>query len=166
MDPYLRRALEAIDRTVSPLDVQTLARPRDGRWSIAEILEHLTLAFSSNTRTLEKALASGEVRGRPPRLSQALARILVIDLGYFPRAEAPERTRPHGSVPAERSLAAIRDALTTLDAALSRASIRFGDRALVANHPYFQGLTIPQWRKFHWRHTAHHMRQILRIANP
>lgn len=160
MDAYLRQALDAIDTTVGPLDVRTIARRIEGRWSVAEILEHLTLAFTWNTGMIEKALASGEVRGRAPKIAQRLGRMLVVDLGYFPRVQAPERTRPHGSIPPERSLAAIRDALTALDAALARASARFGDAALVANHPYFEGLTVPQWRKFHWRHAVHHMRQV------
>jgi hypothetical protein len=160
MDAYLHKALETIERTVGPLSVETIARKSEGRWSIAEILEHLSLAFTFNTATIEKALASGEVRGREPRLTQLLGRILVVDVGYFPRVEAPERTRPHGSVPPERSLETIRHSLAELDVALSRAAARFGDLARVANHPYFQGLTVPQWRKFHWRHTVHHMKQV------
>lgn len=161
MDAYLRQAMDAIDRDAGPLDVRTIARPIDeGRWSVARILEHLTLAFRGNADAIGKALASGEVRGRAPTVAQRLGRMLVVDLGYFPRVEAPERTRPTGSIPPEQSVAAIREALTALDAALARASARFGDAALVANHPYFQGLTVPQWRKFHWRHTVHHMRQV------
>jgi hypothetical protein len=47
-----------------------------------------------------------------------------------------------------------------MDTALTDTEARFGASALVANHPYFAGLTVAQWRKFHWRHTCHHMRQI------
>lgn len=165
MELYLHKALDAIERTMAPLDVAAIARPIAGRWSIAQVLEHLTLAFGANADAIEKALGSGEVRGRSPGLAQRLGRRLVIDIGYFPRVQAPERTRPIGSVPPERSVAAIRDALVRLDLALARASAQFGDRALVANHPYFQGLTVPQWRKFHWRHTVHHMRAIARDHN-
>ena len=160
MHAYLQAALKAIDDTTGSLDLATIARSGDGRWSVAEVLEHLTLAFTGNTTTLEKALASGEVRGRPPGVRHWCGRILVIDIGYFPRATAPERTRPTGSIPPARSVAAVRDALQGVDAALGRASARFGDEALIWNHPYFMGLTVPQWRKFHWRHTVHHMRQI------
>jgi hypothetical protein len=155
-------ALEAVDRSAGSLEVGAIARAVEGRWSIAHILEHLTLAFAGNTQTLEKALASGEVRGRRPGLTQWLGRTLVIDLGYFPRVKAPERTTPTGRFPPERSVAAVCEALETLDATLTRASGRFGDEALVANHPYVAGLTVPQWRKFHWRHTVHHMRQVER----
>jgi hypothetical protein len=160
MDAFLQSALDTIDEAAGRLDAPVMARPVAGQWSIAEILEHLTLAFTANAVGLEKALASGELRARQPRVKERLARIIVVDVGYFPRVEAPQMTRPHGSIPPERSLAAIREGLTALDATLTRVAARFGEAALVSNHPYFAGLTVRQWRKFHWRHTVHHMRQV------
>lgn len=160
MDAFLQSALDTIEEAAGRLDAHVLARPVAGRWSIGEILEHLTLAFTANAAGLEKALASGQLKARQPRFKQRLARILVVDVGYFPRVEAPEMTRPHSSIPPERTLAAIRDALTALDVTLTRVVARFGEAAVVSNHPYFAGLTVRQWRKFHWRHTVHHMRQV------
>lgn len=157
---YLDAARTAIEHAVEGLSPETIAREVPGRWSIGDILEHLTLAFSVNASVLEKALVSGELRARPPKLSAALLRILVVDIGYFPRARAPEVTRPIRSIPSERSVSAVLGALSALDAALARVSERFGDEVRVANHPYFMGLTVPQWRKFHWRHTVHHMKQL------
>ena len=160
MNAYLQRAHDAIERDAGSLSADLVARPVPGRWSIAEILEHLTLAFTRNAQALEKALASGELRARAPVLRARLSRILVVDAGYFPRVEAPEMTRPSRSIPPERSVSAVLDALRTVDSVLTRVSARFGDDALVANHPFFSGMTVPQWRKFHWRHTIHHMRQV------
>jgi hypothetical protein len=160
MHPFLQSALDEIDAAAGPLTPDGLARPVEGRWSIAEILEHLTLAFTLNRAALEKSLASGELRARRPRLTQRLGRILVIDVGYFPRVEAPEMTRPTAGISPESSLASVRDALIAVDATLTRVGARFGEAVFVANHPYFAGLTVPQWRKFHWRHTRHHMRQV------
>ena len=166
MDPYLMAARQAIDAAVGALPLETIARrpPEPGRWSIAQILEHLTLAFRANAAAFEKALASGELRARRAVLKQRLGRMMVVDLGYFPRARAPEMTTPSGSIPAETSVAAIREALDTLDGVLSRVAARFGDDVLVANHPYFAGMTVRQWRKFHWRHAVHHMRQVRQRA--
>lgn len=160
MDGYLERALDEIDRTVSPLDAAALDRRADGRWSACDTVEHLTLAFKANAAAFEKALASGVLKARRPRLSQRIGRVIVLDFGYFPRVEAPESTRPRGSITPGGSLAAIRDALSMLDATMTRVVERFGAGALAANHPFFAGLTVPQWRKFHWRHTVHHMRQV------
>ncbi|HSC28557.1 MAG TPA: DUF1569 domain-containing protein [Vicinamibacterales bacterium] len=160
MHRYLQAALDEVDAAAGALDTSAIARPVEGRWSIAEILEHLTLAFTLNSAALEKAIATGERRARPPGLLQWLGRMVVVEAGYFPRARAPEKTMPAGSIPAARSLEAIRDALTDLDVTLCRAEQEFGEHVRVANHPYFAGMTVAQWRKFHWRHTQHHMRQV------
>ena len=160
MERHLERALEAVDAVAGSLTPEAIASRSGDKWSIAEILEHLTLAFTLNRAALEKAIESGEPRARPPRLAQRLGRVLVIDLGYFPRVEAPEASRPTGSIPPDRSLTAVREAITALDATLSRAADRFGDRLPVVNHPYFAGLSVRQWRRFHLRHTRHHMKQV------
>jgi hypothetical protein len=157
---YLQRAWERINETAGPMSPVDLAADRPGKWSAAEILEHLTLAFTGTRISLEKALASGELRARAPVLRQRLARTAVTDFGYFPRVQAPERTTPRGSIPPEAAVAAAKEALRALDGTLSRVADRFGSRALVSNHPFFGGLTVDQWRKFHWRHTHHHMKQI------
>jgi hypothetical protein len=168
MDSYLKAAWTEIDGATRGLRPGDLARAASdpGRWTIAQILEHLMLAFTGNTHAFEKALASGEVRGRPPQFTQRMGRLLVVDLGYFPKARAPEMTMPSGSVPPELIVDAVRSALGTLDGTLDRVAERFGADALVANHPYFGGMTVSQWRKFHWRHAVHHSRQIRRLSAP
>lgn len=164
MHPHLQAAHDAIARETAGLPVEAIARPLPGRWSIAEILEHLTLSFTKNAEALQKALGSGELRARAPRLRERLARVLVVDVGYFPRVEAPTATRPSRSIPPDRSTAAVLDAIRALDDTMARAVSRFGEAVPVANHPYFSGMTVPQWRKFHWRHTVHHMRQVRSAA--
>jgi hypothetical protein len=160
LDPHLRVAREAIDAATGRLSVETLRHPSEGRWSIAQILEHLTLAFTATVAALEQALASGELRPAEPVLKQKLARVLVVDLGYFPKVQAPKMTVPSGSIPVEGCVVAIQEALTALDAVLTRVEVRFGSAVAVANHPYFGGMSVRQWRKLHWRHTVHHMRQV------
>ena len=160
MHPTLTAARELIDRTAGGLSPAAIDRAIPGKWSIRYILEHLTLAYAGSAAALERALESGEVRARTPALRERMARLLVVDVGYFPRAEAPPPAMPRGSIPADQSLAAIRDALARVDEALTRVADRFGERSLVSNHPYFGGLTAAQWRRFHLRHTRHHMRQV------
>ena len=160
MHRHLQRAWERIDETVGSMSAVDLSSDRPGKWSAAEILEHLTLAFTGTRIGLEKALASGELRARAPVLRQRLARTAVTAFGYFPRVKAPAPTMPRGSIPPGVAVAAAKDALRALDGTLSQVAGRFGSRARVSNHPYFGGLTVDQWRKFHWRHTHHHMKQI------
>ena len=165
MDAYLRSAREAIEDAAGRLPGDVIARKTGDHWSIGEILEHLTLAFSNNAAALEKALASGELRARKPLLKQLLGRILVVDCGYFPKVPAPETSRPTGRIAPESAMTAIRAALETLDATLTRVEQRFGATVPVSNHPYFAGMSVKQWRKFHWRHTVHHMAQVRSRGN-
>jgi hypothetical protein len=85
--------------------------------------------------------------------------VLVVDIGYFPRAKAPESALPQGTPPAQ-VLEYLRHAVKEMDAALERAAVRFGPHARVVRHPYFGGMTVGQWRRFHLRHMRHHMRQV------
>ena len=165
MDSRLLAALEAIDSIAGPLAPEVIGRPRDGRWSIGEILEHLTLAFTANAEAIEKTVASGQRRVRRPSWKQTLGRIMVLDVGYFPKVQAPEMTVPTGGVDPAVSLVAIRAGLARVDEALSRAAASFGENVAVVNHPYLAGLSVTHWRKLHWRHTIHHMRQVRAIAS-
>jgi hypothetical protein len=162
MDVYLKRAHDEIVAATGHLSVEQIARAIPGKWSIALILEHLTLTFRLNAGVLETALASGETRARRPTLYQWASRVLVIDIGYFPPATAPVPVTPSGSIPPEQLRAAIAEALAALDDALARAAARFGERTPLLRHAFFAALTVPQWRKFHWRHARHHMRQVRR----
>ena len=160
MHPLLQQALDAIEQATAGLTVEHITRPVPGKWSVAEILDHLRLAFAFSAQALERVVESGPPKVHRPRAFQWLARTLVIDVGYFPRVRAPESATPDGSVPPERILDATREALVAVDAALTTAAVRLGEDTLVLKHPYFGGLSPRQWRKFHWRHTVHHMEQV------
>ena len=105
-------------------------------------------------------LAAGATKARRPKLAQWAARVLVLDAGYVPRASAPEAVVPSGTIPHDEVRAAIAEALTTLDATLDRAAERFGEGTPLLRHAFFAAMTVPQWRKFHWRHVRHNMRQV------
>lgn len=160
MHHHLQLALDAIDRTTGSLPTETLNLRAPGKWSIAETLEHLTLAFRRGAAGFAKVAESGEPRATRPTFSQSVGRILVVDVAYFPRAKAPETSMPTGSIPPESVQESAHAALVKLDLAATQAVARLGDAVLMLNHPYFGGMNARQWRKFHWRHTVHHMRQV------
>ena len=58
------------------------------------------------------------------------------------------------------TLTRIDEALVRLDAVLDRAAERFGEGTPLLKHRYFAALTVRQWRRFHRRHTLHHLRQV------
>jgi uncharacterized protein DUF1569 len=159
MDFYLQRALDAVERETRGMPADQLAWHREGKWSAAQILEHLSLAFSSTSKAMERALQ----QGRPAR-TRATARewavtLVVVKLGYFPSGrQAPEWTLPRG-LDVAHAVETIRAALIEMDARIGEAQAKLG-KGVVAVHPIIGPLTAKQWRKFHWEHTRHHMKQI------
>lgn len=169
---YLQRSLDALDRVTADMSVADLSRHPEGRWSAALILEHLARSYGSTAHILEKCVADGAPKGRAQSVRERGFTFIVVTLGYMPTGvKAPAVTEPQG-LPTEDVLDAARDALRALDVAAARCADRFGTRVRVANHPLLGGFTVAQWRRFHWVHTRHHVRQIrardrqARRANP
>ena len=160
LHPRLAAAAAEIHRAAGQLPAADLGSGPAGKWSRLEVLEHLTLGFMATRRGVERALSAGAPRAQPPAIRQRLARCLVVELGYFPRVPAPEMTRPRGLLRPENAVEEVLHALAAMDAVLLDAERRFGAGTKLLDHPYFAGLTAGAWRKFHWRHTCHHMRQI------
>jgi hypothetical protein len=160
MDRYLQRALHIMDAATKGMSVEQLTRHKPGQWSASEILEHLSRAFSSTSKLLERHLHAGHPSNAQASRREWRRTLLVIELGYFPSgAKAPEFTLPKG-LPPEQAVAYFRETLEAMDGMLARCEQRFGRRAAVASHAIFGPLTVRRWRKFHWVHTRHHARQI------
>ena len=160
MHSYLQQTQNAIDAAVNGMTAEQLLRPRaEGKWCAAEILEHLARAFSGTVPGLEKCCERDRPIAKPANLYQRLATMLLIDVGYFPPGRpAPAMTVPRGMQP-EESMNVIRHSLNAMDELLERCERRFGNVKLM-NHPVLGPLTANEWRRFHWVHTRHHMKQI------
>lgn len=159
----IERIAAAIDAAVAGMTVEQLAwRPEAGQWSAAQVLEHLSLTYGGTARLLRKLAANGGSSASRPTTSQRFAAFVVTRLGYFPPGRtAPEVVRPAGAAP-ELALQQVRETLAAMDAGLAAAQEKFrpGQKA---DHPVLGPLTLRQWRRFHWVHTRHHMRQIARL---
>jgi DinB superfamily len=164
MDFWLQRAFDEIDSATAGLSPQQMDwRPAEGKWCTAQILEHLSNTFSSTITALKKVEAAGRPAGSRPGFYQSLATFVVGDLGYFPHGRpAPAWTIPHGA-PAEQVAKDIREHLRAMDAILVGLERQFGPRVKVANHPIVGPFSVTDWRKFHYRHTHHHMKQVRAI---
>lgn len=161
MDPHLRRALDHLDAATRDLSAEDWQRCPDGRWHCAEIVEHLGKAYASTAYILDKCVSDGAPKGGQPSWRQRLSATLVVGLGYLPSGvKAPAVTVPSG-LAGDEALALARRALLDLDGAATRCAEVFGPGVRVANHPILGGFTVGQWRRFHWIHTRHHVRQIL-----
>lgn len=160
MNPYLQQTRDAIHAATDGMTAeQLLKRPAEGKWSAADILERLARAFSGTVPGLEKCCERGATIAKPGGFYQRLATTMVVRFGYFPPGRpAPAMTVPQGMQP-EESLNVILNSLSAMDDLFDRCEERFGNVKLM-NHPVLGPLTAAEWRKFHWVHTRHHMKQI------
>ncbi len=163
MDSYLQRLQDAIDSATQGMDTAALARHREGKWSPAQILEHLYLTYTGSVKGFERCLQEGRPLARTPTLKERVSTLLVTGLGYFPEGrKAPERTLPRGMAAGELS-EGIRAEIALMDDLISQCQTRFGRSIPILDHPVLGPLTARQWRKFHLVHGQHHMKQILRL---
>jgi hypothetical protein len=161
MHTELARCLATIEGAVSGLDDVAGARSIDGRWSVAEIVEHLDRTYTGTTKGFERCLQSGTPRASAPTLKSRMRVFLVVTLGYFPRGiEAPAHVVPTGRVLLPELLQRVGAHLESLDVAAAAAKSRFGTGP-VMDHPILGPFTVDQWLRFHRIHTTHHQKQIV-----
>ena len=161
MNPHLQRALDDINSATAGMDEPQLTQHAEGKWSAAETLEHLALAFGSTAKVFERCAQKGSPIGDIPTLKQRFFATIVTDIGFFPHGrKAPHMVVPTGKVSGSEVLVLIRANLLEMDKQLTRCEETCGRKGWLANHPVLGPLTINQWPKFHRVHTRHHMKQI------
>ena len=163
MDLYLERLRQAIAEVTRGMTSDELTRHPEGKWSAAEVLEHLYLTYTGTQKAFERCLSGGKPLGGVPTFKQRLSTTAVTDFGYFPTGrKSPEPVLPRG-VPAEKIVADIGPQIAAMGQVIAQCEERYGARVKVLDHPVLGPLTAKQWRKFHLIHGRHHVRQISRL---
>jgi hypothetical protein len=163
MHRKLAELQKVLSDAIRGMSTDELSRHPAGKWSAAEILEHLNLTYLGTIKNLERCLAAGQARTSSDRTKMRWPRLLITRLGYFPSGrESPERVRPRGT-PAEQVASEIMQNMSRMDEVISRCESRFRSRRPIADHPILGPLTAREWRGFHSAHGKHHARQILRL---
>jgi hypothetical protein len=162
MDRYLEPISTVLEDAVSGMSDEQMAAARGQKWSAAQIIEHLSLAFGATAIGLERNASSDQLEVRRPTMRDRVAIFLVCRMEYIPSGrKAPEYTVPSG-IPADEAWRKLRENLAAMDKAITRAEQRWGDR-LIGIHPVLGPLKADEWRKFHMVHARHHAKQILAI---
>jgi hypothetical protein len=155
---YLRRAITSASSDLSTAD---LNRKPEGKWSAAEVLEHLYLTYTGTQKAFERCLKAGKPLGGRPTFKQRVAIAAVTRFGYFPEGrKSPDHVLPRGMA-AEKIVADIGAQIVVMDKIIAQCEERYGSRVKVLDHPVLGPLTARQWRKFHLAHGRHHVKQIL-----
>ncbi|HTD22813.1 MAG TPA: DUF1569 domain-containing protein [Terriglobales bacterium] len=150
----------AIERATAGMSTDELVWHPEGKWSSAEVLEHLALSYSGTAKGMRRVLQSDAPNVRPATLKERLSVLVLVGLGYFPEGrKAPKQVTPRGANP-EHILNQIQANLCEMDKVISDCEQRFGAKAIVLAHPVLGPINLCQWRKFHRIHCLHHMKQI------
>ena len=163
MDTYLQRLRDAITSATVGMNAEDLARHPDGKWSTVQVLEHLYLSYSGTVKGFQRCMEAGKPLARAPMLKDRMRAFVVTELGHLPTGrQAPERTRPRGMA-ADEVTGGIAPQILAMDEIIAQCEARFGKRTLLLDHPVLGPLTARQWRKFHWIHGRHHLKQIKKL---
>jgi hypothetical protein len=139
---------------------ESRVRRDPNRWSVVEIVEHLSRAYSGTAKGFERCLEKGAPLASAASLKQRLQQFVLFQLGFFPEGrEAPKSIIPTGELDLNAVLAAVSRDLARLDEAARRTRQQLGSGKML-DHPFLGALTIDQWLKFHEVHTLHHANQI------
>jgi DinB family protein len=162
MDFWLEKALNEIDAATDGISPANMSlSPAEGKWSVAQILGHLSLTFRTTLGALAKVLQSGDPSATKGTFKQWISTRVVADLGYFPTGRAaPIFSLPNNNVSASQITREIRENLLAMDAILDEVEAKLGPAVKIADHPVLGPFTVQEWRKFHYRHTHHHVKQV------
>lgn len=163
MDPRLQRLQEEIAAAIAGLSGDELSRHPPGKWSAAEILEHLYLTYTGTVKGFERAMEADKPLATTQTWWQRGQMLIVVGLGYMPSGrKSPAVARPRG-LPREKVRAEISEKIAEMDESIARCEKKFGSGRKLLDHPVLGGLTAAQWRKFHLVHGLHHVKQIRQL---
>lgn len=160
LSPQLESALLAIGSATAGMTDEQMTWHPEGKWSSAEILEHLALAYARTADRMQPLLHQDLPEVRRRTFKEWVGGMIVLRLGHIPPGrKAPEAVSPKGiSSPQARS--SIEENLVRVDAMLEQCEKRFGSKQSVLVHTVLGPLSAAEWRRFHCVHTLHHMKQI------
>ena len=163
MDAYLQRLQGAIASAVHGMTAEGMRHHPEGKWSTAEVLEHLYLTYTGTAKAFERCLHEGKPLARTPVLKDRVRAFVVTGLGHLPEGrKAPKHALPRGMA-VEEVVREIGPRISAMDDLIGQCEARFGKRTRVLDHPILGPLTARQWRKFHWVHGRHHLKQIHKL---
>ncbi len=162
MNFHLERLQKDIVSATAGLSPEGYAWQPEGKWSTAEILEHLYLTYTGTTKGFERCLTQGAPLARNPDLQDRARSFLVLRCKYLPEGRsAPKQTVPRG-LPSEKVREEFFSRLAEMDAIIAQAAQKFGGSKRLLDHPILGPLGADDWCLFHRIHGHHHVKQILR----
>lgn len=134
-------------------------RAPEGKWTIAQILEHMAVGVDVVATLLEKRGDKKNMRRRS-KPYQSVLRHLVLGVGRHPGGlKAPEVARPTEKPDPELIVAQFRMGVERLKEYHETWTDDQKENVFVA-HPLLGDLNLAEWARFHYLHCRHHAEQI------
>lgn len=159
------RVRTRLKETVSRLnDEQLNFLPGDGKWTITNIVEHISLVESGITRIFGKILAEAQAKGEKSDGTAKISDAFLQKASQGLKLQAPERVHPTGTVTIAESFVKMDETrqkleeLRPLFETVECSDFKFP-------HPYFGDLTAHEWLALLGGHEARHTKQIEAILS-
>lgn len=131
-----------------------------GKWTPAQIVEHLALGLNLSAQTLLSRRNHAPMSRRRRTPAEHVARFFIMGLRWFPpRRKAPERTTPAARIDRATAEAHFLAGIEAWDQ-VDRALLPERRTNLFAKHPRMGDLNVEEWMRFHRIHARHHAKQI------
>jgi uncharacterized damage-inducible protein DinB len=176
----VRRQITARLETLS--EAQQTFRPTEGCWSVAEIVEHLSIIEQNMVRLIGMLLNKAESAAAEQSSADAgddaraaatsntahafkpFSMDELVETIRDKKLTAPETMRPGGQIALADSLASLQRSRAIVESFRPRLEAADPDAATYP-HPFFGDLNISQWLAFIGHHEARHLRQIERLLD-
>lgn len=141
-------------------------QPTANQWSVAQVLNHLTIIDKRIAAGVGKWIADAQANGlghetETTSVTATIPNEKIVDRSR--KVEAPEEIRPRTDVDAETAWNELEQARAKLRAAfLSGDGLALGE--VVQPHPVLGPINVYQWMLFCASHEARHTLQIREIA--
>ncbi|MGE0131050.1 MAG: DinB family protein [Blastocatellales bacterium] len=144
-------------------EAQANFRPDENQWTIAEIVEHVSVVNDGFLRITHKLLKEAESAAKQPKADLNLGHTILDENGDQPPPfQAPDRVRPQGGVDIEDSLAKMRAALAGFAEIQSRLEAVDLSEPMFP-HPAIGPINAYQWMVLLSEHEDRHRNQIERL---
>ena len=131
-----------------------------GKWSSAEIVDHVATAIEMSARGFESRADKPAMTRRPRAPVQHVAHFLIRGLRWIPSGrKAPEMTLPSTRPGRAATETKLRGACAAFAAVQRKLAPR--EHELFLKHPVLGDLNVREFMEFHLCHAMHHRKQIL-----
>lgn len=156
---------EALAKTVSSISPdEATALPDGEKWTIQQIVEHLSIVDHGISRICHRLLEESKTLGNPSdgtvKLSpEFLGKAAVVD---SVKIEAPERVQPSGGITIAEALDKMNDNRSFVEEMRSDLE-KYDVSGSKFPHPYFGDITAAEWLIVAGGHEQRHTKQIERL---